>query len=118
MKRMKVSEAVTASTPNNKVTLEVSYWPYERYESTRKKKVRVNGKDLLDALKKMTDHMLLYLDRDEIEEEEMTPEDVIKRIEGENGDGCDFIEYIKDLSNNKFLLDWRGQFEEDEDQEW
>ena len=87
------------------VKLKVNFESYERYSRGRNTTITVSGTDLLDALCNMCDEMLLYLDGDEIREEEMTPEEVIDSIQTSNGDGCDYIYYIKDVTNNKMLME-------------
>lgn len=87
------------------VTLEVMYDPYMRYETKPTRHFKVKGNDLLEALKKMCDKMSLYITSDDIEEEVMTPEEVIDRIYEENGDGCDFVMFIKNLTTGEMLLE-------------
>lgn len=95
------------------VTLKVRFESYERYSRGRNMTITVSGTDLLDALCNMCDEMRLYLDGDEIREEGMTPEEVIESIETSNGDGCDYIYYIKDLTNKKTLLEGYADEEDD-----
>lgn len=109
------STDVTAATDEN-VKLQVMFDPYERYGSNEKTRTAtVSGADLLDALKKMVDRMQLYITSDDIDEEGYSAEDVIERIESENGDGCDYIYYIKDMKTGNILLqgDYTG-----EDEDW
>ena len=87
--------------------LEVRYVPYHRYAVKPTRIIRVTGNNLLDALTNMCEVMSFYLDETGIEEAHITPEQIIQRIESENGDDCDFIYYIKDISTGDFLLDWR-----------
>lgn len=105
-----------ASKPAN-VKLQVRYEPYERYGSGLKARTAtVSGVDLLDALKKMSDNMLLYFDSDDIEDDGYTAEEVLERIEEENGDGCDFIYYIKNLTTGDTLFE--SDFTEDDVEDW
>ena len=97
-----------------KVTLEVQFEEYERYGGGNIRKAKVSGANLLEALKKMVDRMRLYLDSDEIEEKDMTAEEVLRRIAGENGDGCDYIFYIKNVTTGENLL----TFNYDEEENW
>ena len=98
-KRIVKKKKITESS--EKTTIEVMFEPYTRYGYEPIKTGRVSGKNLLDALLKMADKMRLYFDgdyADEYKEEnevELTAENVLERIETENGDGCDFIFYIK-----------------------
>ena len=106
---------VYAASNAAKVKLKVTYEPYERYSSNGIKAATVSGTDLLDALKKMVDHMCLYLDREQIEDENMSAEDIIEEISYSNGDGCDFIYTIQNLTTNETLLDEGAAEEEDWD---
>ena len=106
---------VYAAQSAAKVKLQVTYEPYQRYASSGVKTAKVSGDDLLDALKKMCDNMSLYLDSEYIEEDDMSAEEIIDRISGSNGDGCDFIYSIKDLTNGKILFEEDGYAEEDWD---
>ena len=102
----------SASNTSGGVTLEVEFEPYDRYTNHGVKKIRVKGSDLYQALCKMCDKMCLYLDSEQIEEEEMSTDNIIESIESSNGDGCDYIFYIKNISNGKMLL--QGDYTEDE----
>ena len=89
--------------------LKVTYMPYERYGGDDVvKTATVSGPDLLSALKKMCDRMTLYLDSEYIEDDEMTAEDVIENIEESNGDGCDYILELTNLTTGEVLL--RGDY--------
>ena len=112
MKRMIRAAKDPMDIATQAVNLEVSLETYERYQRGRHVTFRVSGTNLLDALKKMTDEAGLYLTSDEIDEEEMTPEDIINEIETSNGDGCDFIIYIKNLTTGEFLMDYRDYYED------
>lgn len=99
----------------NAVKLKVLYLPYERYGgSDTMKAATVSGVDLLDALKKMTDHMTLYLDSDQIEEDGLTADDVILSIDEANGDGCDYIVSLTNLTNGETLIEGDYDFEEED----
>lgn len=106
------------SSNNPGVTLEVEYYPYDRYGSGSLKRAKVKGNDLLEALSKMCDHMCLYLDSDIIEVEGYTAEEVLQRLESYNGDGCDYIMYIKDLGTGQLLLQGDYEGDEDDTEEW
>lgn len=113
MKRMIRAAKDPMDVATQAINLEVSYETYERYSRGRHKTIKVSGTNLLDALKNMVDEMQLYLDSDQIDEEEMTPEDIIDEIETSNGDGCDYIYYIKNLTTGETLLD--GEYDEEDD---
>lgn len=107
---------------SGKVTLEVTFEPYDPFGSSLGLKTRrASGSDLLDALKRMVDHMLLYLDSEYIEEEGMTAEEVINKIDMSNGDGCDYIVSLINKTTGETLLgsdvydgydDWDDDFDE------
>lgn len=90
---------------NKPTKLQVFYEKYERYNSGGLHKKTFKGATLLDALKNMVDHMGLYLDSEVIEEENMTPEEIIESISFSNGDGCDFIILLKNLTTGEILLE-------------
>jgi len=106
------SNITAASKPN--VKLRVEFETYERFGSGQIRKATVSGNTLLDALKKMVDNMQLYLESDMIEEENMTAEQVIEDIAGSNGDGCDFIFLLKNLTTGEVYIE-EDYSEEDED---
>lgn len=95
---------VVAASSAEAVKLEVMFEDYERFESGNIRRAQVSGVDLLDALKKMVDHMGLYITSEDIEDDEMSAEDVIDSIESSNGDGCDFIFLLKDVTSGKVYI--------------
>ena len=96
------------------VKLRVIFEPYTRYGgSNGVKTATVSGVDLLDALKKMCDRMRLYIDSNYIEEEDMSAEDVIERLSTDNGDGCDYILALTNLTTGDNYIS-----EDYEDEEW
>lgn len=99
---MKRKFKVYASTSGT--TLSVTYKPYRPGEGSRITRRTFKGRDLLDALGNMVDTIGLYFDSDDIADEEMTAEDVISRIESENGDGCDMIFELKDLTTGQVYI--------------
>lgn len=111
-----IDEMLTES--EEKTRIEVMFEPYTRYGYEPIKTGRVSGKNLLDALLKMADKMRLYFDGDYADEYEeghgvkLTAETLLERIEEENGDGCDFIFYIKNLTTGEMLFD--SEYEESE----
>jgi len=98
------------------------YEKYERYYSGGIKNVWVEGKDSLECIKKLVDKMTLYLDSDIIEEENLSFEDCIERIEESNGDGCDMIILLKDDRKNTYIDDTEMykdiDYEEHDDQDF
>lgn len=107
----------TLTEASDKVTLQITYEPYERYGSSGLKTIKVLGKDELSALKRAIDEMLLYITREQIEEENMSVDDIIEEIECSNGDGCDYIVEIKNLNTGNVLLSSDYEVEEYDDEE-
>lgn len=116
-KRIVKKNKLTEST--EKTTIEVKFEPYTRYGYEPVKTARISGKNLLDALLNMSDRMHLYVNSDYADDYEddygvkLTAETFLERIEEENGDGCDFIFYIKNLTTGEMLFD--SGYEESED---
>ena len=106
------------SASGNSVTLQLTYYPYERYGGSGKKTVKISAPTVFDALVKMVDNLRLYFDSDDIEDDEMTEEDIISTIESQNGDGCDYITELKNLNTGEILLEGYDDFAEYEDEEW
>ena len=110
-KRMKGrKKSSNRSAKTSSCTLEVKY---EDYPDGNVKKAKFEGADLRSALIAMVNDLLLYLDQDEIEDDNMSAEDIIGSIEERNGDGCDFIIILKDLSTGKVLMDYQDYYEEE-----
>lgn len=113
-------EVDTMSKSTGRVTLEVKFEEYERYGGGGIRTAKISGKDEFDALLKMCDKMHLYINSDwaeEIKEETgsyPTVKEIIERIGMDNGDGCDYIFYIKNRTSGETLLD-AGEPEEDWD---
>lgn len=91
---------------DNKVTLEVKFEVYGRYgDGGEIITAKVSGKDLRHALMRMVDKMRLYIDSDDIEERNLTAEQILDSISDTNGDGCDMIYMLKNLTTNEVLID-------------
>lgn len=104
--RMKNKRSARKKAKEGQTTeLEVFYDAYRGYTTLPNRKIKVKGSSLLDALRKMCDKLTLYLTSEDIDLDDMTPSEIIDRIESENGDGCDFIMYIKNLTTNELLLE-------------
>lgn len=99
---------------NTKVTLQVKFVEYKRLDQGTNRAATVSGATLLAALQKMVDNMLLYIDSDQIEEEGWTAEEVLDEIEMSNGDGCDYIYFLKNLTTGEVYID-EGEPEGKED---
>ena len=81
-----MKRVVTASSQDTAVKLRVEYEVYERFQSGGIKKATVSGQTLLDALKKMCDKMGLYITSEDIEDKNMTAQQVIEQITYQNCD--------------------------------
>lgn len=109
-----VDECKDIKAGTDKVTLTIQYYPYERHISTPLTRARVSGPNLLEALKNLVDKVGMYLDREQIEDEEMSPEDIIQYLMMVNGDGCDYITELKNASTGEILIE-AEDFDEEED---
>ena len=104
---------------DQRVRLYVEFYPYTRYGPEEGlKKATVSGTDKLDALKKLVDHMGLYIDSEVIEEEGYSFEDCINSIRISNGDGCDFINVLMDKTTGEKFIDEGYNEEEDWDDDF
>ncbi len=88
------------------------YVKFEDYPDGVVKEDTFEGKSRIDALKKLVDSLLLYIDVDQIESDDMTADDVINAIAERNGDGCAYIIKLVDKANNELLMDY--PFEEED----
>ena len=103
------------SATSNRVRLQVTFEPYERFGSSGGIKTsKVSGDDLFDALKKMVDKMGVYYSSDEIEYEGYTAEEVLERLQSVNGDGCDYILSLKNLTTGETLIEGDYDYEEED----
>ncbi len=104
----------SAENTDKPVILYVEYYPYERYFDSGQKKARISGPNLLEALKKMVDHMELYINSEVIEEDSDTVEEVLEAINNMNGDGCDYITYLENKTTGDVYIN-EDYVEEEED---
>lgn len=56
----------------------------------------------------------MYLDVEQIEEENLSPEDIVEYLESVNGDGCDYITELKNVSTGEVLI----KAEDYDSEEW
>lgn len=108
-----MKRAIKASY-DDAVTLNVIYEVHGRAGSGGLKRAVVHAPTLIDALKKLVDRMGLYINSEMIERKNMTPEEVIERIKESNGDGCDYIIQLNNLSTREVLV----QGEDFSEEEW
>lgn len=98
----------------SKIAIECVVEEYTRYEPGKVYRLVAYGETEKQALLKLIDNIGMYTDSDsvlEIEEEEqreLSVEEIIDILEGENGDGCDFIMYLKNRNSGKVYIenDW------------
>lgn len=102
-RRMKNRRKRKSSKGAAPVTLQVKY---EDYPDGNIKSASVSGTDLLDAFKQLVDKLLLYIDVDEIEDNNMSAEEILESIEERNGDGCDYIIKLVNKSTGEILMDY------------
>lgn len=110
-----MKKMVVKASSSNPTKLRVKFEPYDRYESHPIKTATVSGETLLDALCKMVDRMALYITSEDIIDEGYTAQEVIDSIDSSNGDGCDFIILLENLTTGEVLMDWRDGYEEEEE---
>lgn len=82
------------------------YVKYEDYPDGNIKEATFSGSSRSEALKAMVDSLLLYLDVATIEDDNLSDEDIIKELEEQNGDGCDYIILLKDKKTGEVLMDY------------
>lgn len=107
---------IKSSKNSGEVRLHVEYEPYLRYERAGRRKANVTAPTLLEALKKMVDNLGLYLTSEDIEDEGYSPEQIIQSIQSTNGDGCDYIIILKNVTTGEVYID--DYYEDDEEDEW
>jgi len=99
-----------------KVRLHVEWQPYERYGAGYSlRKANITADSELEALAKMCDNLLLYMEYDDVMECNSV-EEVIERLEESNGDGCDFITLLKNINTGEILMEYDEEW--DEEEEW
>ena len=107
-----MKRVIKASESN--VKLKVKFEPYTRFGAEPVKTATVSGTDLLDALCKMVDRMGLYLNSEEIRDEGYDAEEVLESIAESNGDGCDYIIYLDNLTTGDRLIEGDYEYEEED----
>ena len=109
---------IIASTASAPVELYVEFEPYERYDKQPIKKAKIKRASLREALAAMADNMSIYVEPDSIMSEDAFPteQDIINDIQYSNGDGCDFIYLLKNLTDGTVYID--EGLTDDEVEEW
>lgn len=101
MRRMQKASASPIKDESEKTTLKVKY---ESYAHKNTDEIVVEGNTLVDALSAMCKELNLYLSPEQIEEEHMDAYDILDDISTSNGDGCDYIIYIRNMTTKQKLL--------------
>lgn len=98
----------------SKVKIEAKYEVYNRYGNSPTKTVQISGVNLKDAVVKFLDRLRIfqYIGCDY----DMSLEQIISNLETSNGDGCEYIFYIKDLTDGKIVFE--GSFNDDDIEDW
>jgi len=92
---------------------------YESITSGRIEDKVYEGATLSEALANMCVNMIVYADEQYFEEyyemygEPIDAEDILRRLERTNGDGCDYIITLTDLSTGINLIDNEDYFEDE-----
>lgn len=116
LEMMKMDESKELNETADKITLEVKFEVYGRYgDGGEIITAKVSGKDLRHALMRMVDKMRLYIKSDDIEENNLTAEEILDSISDSNGDGCDMIYHLKNLTTGEVLIDEPEYWDE---QDW
>lgn len=112
-----------AAPAQSKVELQVRYYPYRRYEDTPEVVGTVIAADVRSALLRMSRKLLMYntekyiLDMEEENGCNFSDEELLNVILDGNGDGCDFVRSIKNVTTGEFLFE-SDVFEEGSFENW
>ena len=90
---------------NSPITLQCIVEPYDRHIHHSVRRVTVKGETLLKALMELVDRINVYIDSEDIEDREMTAEDVVNNLKESNGDGCDMIYLLECITTGEVLID-------------
>ena len=77
---------------------------YETYPEGGLVKSTFSGETEQDAFLEMLETVYMYLSSEEAEE--LTVEEIIEELECQNGDGCDFIYSIENVTDGKTYFDY------------
>ena len=94
-------------TVMSKIKLECILEEYLRYEHGSIYRVVAEGATTRKALLKLLDNIGMYtnsesiLEMEEEQQRKFSVKEIINIIENENGDGCDFIFVLRNMSNGK-----------------
>ena len=110
-KRMEGRSKKSSKSKSSKNT--ILYVKYEDYPDGNVKEAEIEGTDITDALTKLVGSLLVYLDTDQIADDNMTSDDIIHELGLRNGDGCDYIIELVNKSTGDTLMEY--EYEESED---
>lgn len=94
---------------------------YITYPEDIHEEITVTGETEQEAFINLLDHVGSYLSYEDIEDDDMTTIEIIACLDSSNGDGCDFIVFLKNETTGEVYFD--GDFddydyyEDDEDDE-
>ena len=77
---------------------------YQTFGNSEGKKIRIKGIDIKDALLNMLDNVNIDMWFVTRNIESKTVEEILKDIDEQNGDGCDYIRSIKIVNDSKNLF--------------
>ena len=77
---------------------------YETYPDGQLVKSTFSGETEKDAFLEMLETVYMYLSSDEAEE--LTVDEIIEELKCQNGDGCDFIYSIENMTDRKTYFDY------------
>lgn len=108
---MRYLDCVNAASHDNdnssEIKLRCSFIEYDRYPTGNSPihTAVFKGEDEVHAFAELADGLNIYLSAEEISEDDMTVEEILDAIEKANGDGCDYIFRLENLSTGKVYID-------------
>lgn len=86
---------------------------YESYPDGNIYDIEVIGEDEQDAFIQLLAEVGSYLTPEEIEDNNMSVDEIVEKLITMNGDGCDFIIYLKNDTTGDIYFD--DEYEDDEE---
>lgn len=108
---MRYLDCVNAASHDNdnysEIELRCSFMEYDRYPTGNSPihTAVFKGEDEVHAFAELADGLNIYLSAEEISEDDMTVEEILDAIERDNGDGCDYIFHLENLTTGKVYID-------------
>lgn len=109
----KKTDYYTKVNKGKKTTLKCVFEPY--LEEGNLYEVEVTGKSLIDAFMKLLYKVKLYITPQEIEEDEMSANQILDRIKRESADGCDWIIELTNETTGETYIKEKYDYEDVED---